>query len=1460
MHEPTTLTMFKPKSDDYFPKEFYEWKASLKREARAKLKKLPIAERNEPIFIYEWYDDGIDTIFGYGCSRDGKTKILLPNLKPRLFLVSPNFAILEQVMMLRGSKVRGYDIWYTANDFKLADFLQNPSIGERRSQLCSIEFDNMAALQETYRQLLRNDTAYHYAIVSQYYDATKQIMFEILLRNVHAQVKQGKKMNEVELCVPEPTQHWFISNLTSTNAIPAPVLPVITYDIETVSDDAHRVPTGSDVWDILYTVSIHHCHTNRLYTLLYLPLNAVTPAQMHDAVYKDGYKIVPDESVDETKCENIVECFTSERDLLHRTMELLTLRPYLHVLLGYNSMGYDIKYLLTRCVYYNMHEHVNQFMWREGYCYTAEQIHIDLFRVVLMRYRLKQYTLNYVSGHIMKDSKTGVDAVALRFSFYYMRMRQMFLTQEKSSARLPSVRDTLHYNNADTLLVSKLESRTQSIQFAFDLAQRCRVPLSMLMSSYSKMQYKLWNECMVVGLQLGLFMGAFKNGGDVEFHLPYTGKHQDDAILARYNLTSDLNGSEMIMVQSVAPEDVRNSFATASTAALAGTQFSHLPRTAQNDSRINVNPRLPPPKFLVRKKNALFPGGANYCLGEYDAMQVQMYDYVTAYPLLMDRKNISDETTIILPANVLLRYVPNLWSIRDQFTCFDYLTHHGKTHAETAVLYYQYINEDLYCGGEFPLSVDELMKRNKSLVICIWLGADYTHNTQRPENERHRYCTRRRGVLSEIIAHFNAVRAHTKSLRKMLSSAETLITEKINALRNEQITMRLMMEEFAATQNQSTNKSFETENDKVEDLGPTFDDDDDDDNNSTGDENESNDIGPTFDDNGDTDNDDDNDEPNKAVKPDDDDIGPTFDDDEDDDIGPTFDDDEDDKESTNDDDIGPTFDDDDDSNDDGDDNSNQSNPETSNTINEKSNNNPTTDNNEFQNNNNKHEKSNYNFYKFRFANKYCTIFENQMCFINDDELKKLPDYDAQIDCLKQILNNINIELATISNSYDLQKALVSSIYGCCGKMIPMIAAAITCITRSTLLNSAKYCRSHGNDILYIDTDSIMMSSDQPDLSPALNQLYPFMEMEMKVADRCMFVKRKTYYKIENDKLKYGQHVNGPVAWRDCVMFFFQRADVFTNEDVQKLFREFFNKAYEQLFNGTNGELTSEVSEYAKERVSLSLKMKNEYKTETPTAKLQQYLAMHYPELAGANKHTVFCYMNCNSVTELQYRPALELRTLGDLAKVNLFKYYQSMFATIFNLIKFNVRSNNEPFHITLAATEVLLWMLEAYMTVYEERFPNACIASNNALEDIKRIDVMALLDDSTTTPYKNNSSTTNTDDTTLAIETLSALEDVDSTSIAPSPIKPTTIDTEALNLDDGVVALKPTIKRKRSRILVAEERLDILNHCDDDSEFDIDIATDNVDRTVYGQGNSESTIGTVTTTKKPKAAQVKLVL
>lgn len=1449
--------MFKPKSDDYFPKEFYEWKASLKREARAKLKKLPIAKSNEPIFIYEWYDDGLDTIFGYGCSRDGKAKILLPNLKPRLFLVSPNFAVLEQVMMLRGCKVRGYDIWYTANDFKLSDFLQNPSIGERRSQLCSIEFDNMGALQETYRQLLRNDTAYHYAIVSQYYDATKQIMFEILLRNVHAQVKQGKKMNEVELCVPEPTQHWFISNLTSTKAIPAPVLPVITYDIETVSDDAHRVPTGSDVWDVLYTVSIHHCHTNRLYTLLYLPLNAVTPAQMRDAVYKDGYKIVPDESVDETKCENIVECFTSERDLLNRTMELLTLSPYLHVLVGYNSMGYDIKYLLTRCVYFNMHEHVNKFMWREGYCYTAEQIHIDLFRVVLMRYRLKQYTLNYVSGHIMKDSKTGVDAVALRFSFYYMRMRQTFLTQDKSSAHLPSVRDTLHYNNADTLLVSKLESRTQSIQFAFDLAQRCRVPLSMLMSSYSKMQYKLWNECMVVGLQLGLFMGAFKNGGDVEFYLPYTGKYSDDSILARYNLTSDLNGSEMIMVQSVAPEDVNNSFATASTAALAGTQFNHLTRVAQNDSRINVNPRLPPPKFLVRKKNALFPGGANYCLGEYDAMQVQMYDYVTAYPLLMDRKNISDETTIILPANVLLRYVPNLWPIRDQFTCFDYLTHHGKTHAETAVLYYQYINEDLYCGGEFPLSVDELMKRNKSLVICIWLGADYTHNTQRPENERHRYCTRRRGVLSEIIAHFNAVRAHTKSLRKMLSSAETLITEKINALRNEQITMRLMMEEFAALQNQQTDNSNEYGIDKDEDLGPTFDDDDDnnDKNSIKDDQSDSNDIGPTFDD--DDDNDDDIHDSNS--------VGPTFDDDDetdkeagtDDDIGPTFDDDEeeDDISNNNEDDIGPTFEDDDD-------NDNQSNVQTNDRDDGCTDKVSNDANNEHGNNDDKQEKSNYNFYKFRFANKYCTIFENQMCFINDEELKKLPDYDAQIDCLKQILNNITIELATISNSYDLQKALVSSIYGCCGKMIPMIAAAITCITRSTLLNSARYCRSHGNDILYIDTDSIMMSSEQPDLSPALNKLYPFMEMEMKVADRCMFVKRKTYYKIENDKLKYGQHVNGPVAWRDCVMFFFQRADVFTNEDIQKLFREFFNKVYEQLFNGTTGELTAEVTEYAKERVSLSLKMKNEYKTETPTAKLQQYLAMHYPELAGANKHNVFCYMNCNSVTELQYRPALELRTLSDLAKVNLFKYYQSMFATIFNLIKFNLRSNNEPFHITLAATEVLLWMLEAYMTVYEERFPNACIVSDNALEEIKRIDVMALLDDSSVTPNKNNSSTTSTDDGALAIENLNALEEINSTSVAPSPIKPTAIDTDALNLDDGVVALKPTTKRKRSRKLVAEERLDILNQCTDDSEFDVDITTDNVDRTVYGQDITETVTGVAaaTTTKKLKAAQVKLVL
>lgn len=1197
------------------------------------------------VFVYEWCDDDKSNIFGYGCNLQGDACLLPVVLTPRLFVVSPNPLLLKEIMAIQNYNISMYPIYYTSNNFNVFDLFLRPELATRKCQLCAIEFPTIAQLNVTYCLLRNNDWAYKYAVVTQYYDVTKQIMFELLLRQYEA---------NGTITIPQTTMQWFDYRLNVYNSVeyPAPVLPLITFDIETVSDDPHRVPTGDDVYDILYSVSIHHGHTNILYTLIYLPVNGSgsvtnqnlrTPfekmyssEQLRQLVMDDGYDVVPDKKVDATQCQNVVECFVSEQDLLQRTMDLLTLRPKLHILMGYNSMGYDIKYLLMRCTFFNIC--LDEFLWRDGYCYTPEQIHIDLFRTIMMRYRLKSYSLNEVSAHLLRDSKTGVSAVALRYTFFNMLKQRRFQTHDESTPQQPSIRDTLHYNNADTLLVSKLEARTQSIQFLVEYAQRCQVPLSTMMTNYNKMQYKLWNECLVVGLNLGVFMGRFKNASNTELIVPMGGDNDTDLTEVRANLTDNLNGSDMVTVRTLPNAEV----------ALANrTAFVAPPQQSFVTGRMSTGQR-----YLTIKKNAKFPGGANFCLGEYDCDNVQMYDYVTAYPLLMDRKNISDETTTILPANVLAMYYPKITNPHE-YTCFDYLTHHGRTHSETSIIYYQYIFENLYCGGEFPFQYEELVKRGTSLVICIWQGSTYEYPPDIPDDIRQQLCTQRRGVLAMIIAEFNTVRANTKMMRKSLESAQNIVLDRINQVTNEALLLNMYTDEY--------------DDDDAAAVPPTSSTDNIDDDDNLGlegfiDEEVTADDGGVVDD--------------AALG-----LEGFIDSEEntDTDLGlegfldepPATDDDDNDAE------LGlEGF-----LNDDNDDADND-NADDGVTVDDIALATPT-------------EPVVTNPYKFKFANKYITIYENRACVINNELLQKAPN---KLEILQQARDGIAIELSTIANSYDLQKNLVSSIYGCVGKMIPVVAAAITCITRSTLLKSAQYCRRVGNEILYIDTDSIMMSSQQPNLSADLNRLYPYMEMEMKTAAKCMFVKRKTYYRVDNGQLKYGQNVNGPVAWRDCVVFFYKYRDIRTNDDISKAFVDFFEHVYTEL------QSAGEMSDVVKDRFTHTIKLKDNYKTATVAYKLRQYLAMKYPEIAGANRQTVYYLMDRDSLLMPQLRPAIEINTLDDLQHVNLFKYYQNMYTTIFNLIKFNVRRNNKPFHIALLSKSVLLQMVAAYLDVYERTF------------------------------------------------------------------------------------------------------------------------------------------------------------
>lgn len=1188
-------------------REYFALKRQLIDEAKEKLNSIPGTQsEKDAAFVYEWCDNG-DSILGFGCNSLGDVCCLRPKIVPGLFVISSDTCMLKHICALYGYQIEPYELEYDTNNFAVWDLLQDYSVC-KPGNLVKIITHTVSNAQQLYNKFKYNHQSYKFAGVPQYFNVCTQIMFELLIIK---NLKLRKAKLPLDYTVPETTMMWLDENLNIYDR-EAPKIPIITFDIETVSSDPHRVPMGDARDDILFTVSIHHTHTNILYTLVYLPLK-MHPKDMALMIKDDGYDIIPDKSVDDSKCINVLECFGTERDLLTRTMELLNLKSKLHFLFGYNSINYDIKYLLMRCSFYGIH--MDKFIWREGYSFGVEQIHLDMFRITVMRYRLKSYTLNDVSREILKNSKTGVSAVNLRYTFFRMVKYGRFFKHSEGSEKMPSVKDTLEYNNADTLLVSKLEKVTKSIAFIIKRAQDCNVPLTTMNTNFNKMQYKLWNECFIIGLKLKIYLATFKQPNASIKCITPSPYSQNDITEIDICLTDKLNVID-------ASENVSSA-----------------------SSRYTVTPQ----------KKAKFPGGANFCLGERNADNVQMYDYVTAYPVLMDRKNISDETTTVLAASVLLMLYPNIKN-HHTFKTYDYMAHSGTTKTETVVLYYQYIYDKLYCGGEFPFTADELKSRGDSPVIIIWEG--------------------RRGVLSRIISYFSQVRADTKLYRKALDELYANLIDKKNELAAQKFLMESLLNQTepdiidadvescssvgkhkaqeSMDDMPDTKRSKDSNHDDDEIFGFETDEDDDATAAAVNSETLRNDD-EVFGFESEDEANNDIEQENKIDNRENDEVF-GFESETDDDDRNVVQENNDDEvfgfESEDETEIGET-----------------------NTKDEKLIENVPTDG----------ATSN--------SNKFITYY-GHVGVLNEAELMKEND---PLQIISELAESVALERNNVSNSYDLQKSIVSSIYGCVGKMIVVVAAVITSMTRSTLLASAQYCRSLGYEVLYIDTDSIMIVGCNEDLSGELNRLYPFMEMEMKVARKCMFVKRKTYYKVEDGFLKYGQNVNGPNSWRECVEYFYNKNTIQTNEDIYQAFYDFFKSIYEKLlkFESITPEFLNCITQ--------TIKTKDEYKTMTVTKKFLMYLSDKYPALAGSHKHSVFYFLD-NSVLIPCLRPELDITSVDFIRYVNLFKYYQNMYTTIFNLIKFHVKKNNEPHNITLSSKYVLLLMLKGFLDAYEATF------------------------------------------------------------------------------------------------------------------------------------------------------------
>lgn len=1110
------------------------------------------------VFVLEWLDDG-ENVIGYGCNAEGSVSKIVTDIKPGLFAVTGDPKLLASVCLVLGYTAVLYEQFrYEANDFSIADLLMNYKDCGKETFLVKILTPTLRDAVNLHRRFISDPYAYRYVTVPQYWSNTLLAMFERIVRF------SAQNNFKPVYRVPNMMMRWFDSCL-NIYQFPNPVIPIITFDIETVSTDPNRVPTGEAASDELFSVSIYHAHTNIMYSLIYLPLKT-DYKNARNMILQDGY------STKGHEYENKLETFASEVALLERTHQLLSLpEDRLHYLIGYNSLDYDMPYLLCRCVFYRLSHLLDKYVYRDGIMFGLNQIHLDAMRMIITQHSFKSYKLGLVCNQLLNSSKTDTDAVALRYTFHWIRSNDKYIKHDEC-VKFPSVRDIILYNNRDTILVAQLQTVCRTVDLWLDYIKRAHISLTEMNVNYDKVKFKLWNLMFVTGLSLGVYLGTFKST---------TYSFATNIASFRLDLSRQLWGARL---QLNGDTD--------------GGDMDHSATTSKGS----------------------FPGGANYCKGEEIAHNVQVYDYKIAYPLLIDRMNISDETAEIVPANILLMFYDNLTpEQRQEFVLRDYMTHNGSTKAKTIALYHQYVYQGHYCGDNFPFEQKELERRNNAPVVVIWQG--------------------RRGVLSRIVKQFNIMREDEKMKKNQLTGLLDVINQELQNTENEEMILSTIT-------NTVKNDDMEVDND--DDGAFEFSDDDENDNDDAFKFN-------------------DNDEEESKSDSDDDDF------------------------KLSDVEIDPGID--------------VSTVKESAPVKEPV---PTT------------TPVSTNMSRD-------TIFQNnltvQMYITNTLELDTAKVNRLTIgerkNVYRELITLVEYAIKLAESTYRLLKIIINSVYGCTGTAKNTLAALITYYIRSTIIASGRKMVEWGMELVYMDTDSlfVIVPDGTPDLSNQLNSLFPHTTIAMKLYKTCMFVQKKTYYTItEDDELKYFQNHNGSPSWHEFVQFIYKHSKVVkTNRDIYNMFIKFYHMKYNHFF------AYERMCEDLQNELCQMIRLKSEYKTNTPRQKVKQYLIANYPALATSNKLNMYYEMG-NDIKEVVLRPMCDLVELRDLVKVNLYKFYQNVFRTVYNIINMHIKANNHPIDVQLTIDSVTCDMMNAFLDVRAARFPNNVITGPR-LNELQAIDV-----------------------------------------------------------------------------------------------------------------------------------------
>lgn len=338
----------------------------------------------KPIFIYDWTTIG-NRICARGIDSTGSLAMFNLQLKTGLIVMTEQPNLIQELSQLTQIKIVKVEKWDNFNLESVSLTLLDKFNGEEEMKLDHVyllETESFPDAKRLHKKLV--DCIPLNKRIITFGDWTLELfvnLYEFKIRGT-----TGNIFNSHLNRLLEPIQDPPVVNI-----------PVVSFDVETVSIKDTRVPMGNYATDVLFSLSI--CTSEGL------NLNAFNcPKRYHPHFPK------------ETKL------FESEVDLLRFLVEYFINYPTVFFCTGYNVVWYDLSYVIKRIIYYGLDDLIEHLHYSNGMpCIGPKMIVVDLMDIIGKFFREMVKTnmkLKSILSTFLEDvTKVDLDAVKLRYVY-----------------------------------------------------------------------------------------------------------------------------------------------------------------------------------------------------------------------------------------------------------------------------------------------------------------------------------------------------------------------------------------------------------------------------------------------------------------------------------------------------------------------------------------------------------------------------------------------------------------------------------------------------------------------------------------------------------------------------------------------------------------------------------------------------------------------------------------------------------------------------------------------------------------------------------------------------------------------------------------------------------------------------------------------------------------------------------